>query len=87
MPVLRTTCINMVLGTDMKKHFDIMSRFQVLLPICLSCFHPANQLVFNRLAERSRVPATATCSFVPDNTPSCLLIVRSDFIRLTGELS
>lgn len=26
---LRTTCINMVLGTDMKKHFDIVSRFQV----------------------------------------------------------
>ena len=30
MPVLRTTGINMVLGTDMKNHFDIMSRFQVL---------------------------------------------------------
>ena len=27
--MLRSTCINMVLGTDMKKHFDIMSRFQV----------------------------------------------------------
>ncbi|KAL0039442.1 hypothetical protein WJX79_008577 [Trebouxia sp. C0005] len=26
--MLRSTCINMVLGTDMKKHFDIMSRFQ-----------------------------------------------------------
>lgn len=26
---LRATCINMVLGTDMKKHFDIVSRFQV----------------------------------------------------------
>ena len=31
---LRSTCINMVLGTDMKKHFDIMSRFQVsMLPL------------------------------------------------------
>ncbi len=29
MLVLRSTCINMVLGTDMKKHFDIVSRFQV----------------------------------------------------------
>ena len=29
---LRSTCINMVLGTDMKKHFDIMSRFQVSIP-------------------------------------------------------
>ncbi|DBB14759.1 TPA: hypothetical protein ACH3X3_004373 [Trebouxia sp. C0006] len=28
MLVLRSTCINMVLGTDMKKHFDIVSRFQ-----------------------------------------------------------
>ena len=27
--VVRATSINMVLGTDMKKHFDIMSRFQV----------------------------------------------------------
>ena len=24
----RRLCINMVLGTDMKKHFDIVSRFQ-----------------------------------------------------------
>ena len=31
LPVLRSTCVNMVLGTDMKKHFDIMSRFQVPL--------------------------------------------------------
>ncbi len=35
MLVLRSTCINMVLGTDMKKHFDIVSRFQVhILPAC-----------------------------------------------------
>ena len=32
LPVLRSTCVNMVLGTDMKKHFDILSRFQVLTP-------------------------------------------------------
>ena len=25
----RDVCINQVLGTDMKKHFDIISRFQV----------------------------------------------------------
>ena len=30
--VLRSTSVNMVLGTDMKKHFDIMSRFQVPQP-------------------------------------------------------
>ncbi len=35
MLVLRSTCINMVLGTDMKKHFDIVSRFQVRIsPAC-----------------------------------------------------
>ena len=35
MLVLRSTCINMVLGTDMKKHFDIVSRFQVhIQPAC-----------------------------------------------------
>ena len=28
--VVRATSVNMVLGTDMKKHFDIMSRFQVM---------------------------------------------------------
>ncbi len=28
---LRKHIINMVLGTDMKKHFDIVSRFQVTL--------------------------------------------------------
>lgn len=28
---LRKQIINMVLGTDMKKHFDIVSRFQVTL--------------------------------------------------------
>ena len=27
--VARTCVINQVLGTDMKKHFDIVSRFQV----------------------------------------------------------
>ncbi len=26
---VRNCCINQVLGTDMKKHFDITSRFQV----------------------------------------------------------
>lgn len=26
---IRSVCINQVLGTDMKKHFDIASRFQV----------------------------------------------------------
>ncbi len=26
---VRNSCINQVLGTDMKKHFDIVSRFQV----------------------------------------------------------
>ena len=30
---VRNSCINQVLGTDMKKHFDIVSRFQV-------CFAP-----------------------------------------------
>ncbi len=28
---LRKQIVNMVLGTDMKKHFDIVSRFQVTL--------------------------------------------------------
>ena len=28
---VRTVCINQVLGTDMKKHFDITSRFQARL--------------------------------------------------------
>lgn len=27
---VRNCCIQQVLGTDMKKHFDIMSRFQVI---------------------------------------------------------
>jgi len=37
---IRSMCISQVLGTDMKKHFDITSRFQVkplapyLLPLC-----------------------------------------------------
>ena len=31
-PGFRGTLIAMVMGTDMKKHFDIMSRFQVSLP-------------------------------------------------------
>ena len=26
---VRSVCINQILGTDMKKHFDITSRFQV----------------------------------------------------------
>ena len=30
---LRKQIINMVLGTDMKKHFDIVSRFQVALAL------------------------------------------------------
>lgn len=34
----RRQCINMVLGTDLKKHFDIMSRFQVGLSASLTCF-------------------------------------------------
>ena len=43
---LRSTCISQVLGTDMKKHFEILSRFQVnpshphlprLHPVCLCC--------------------------------------------------
>ena len=37
---LRVVSVNQVLGTDMKKHFDITSRFQVglLLPmLCLLC--------------------------------------------------
>jgi hypothetical protein len=37
---LRMVSVNQVLGTDMKKHFDITSRFQVglLLPmLCLVC--------------------------------------------------
>ena len=29
---MKATCTNMVLGTDMKKHFDIVSRFQVRTP-------------------------------------------------------
>ena len=28
---VRGVCISQVLGTDMKKHFDILSRFQVSL--------------------------------------------------------
>ena len=31
---LRTTTVSQVLGTDMKKHFDITSRFQVGHPPC-----------------------------------------------------
>lgn len=43
---LRSTCISQVLGTDMKKHFEILSRFQVdftqpqlphLHSVCLCC--------------------------------------------------
>ena len=32
----RRVCINMVLGTDMKKHFDIVSRFQASPRLCCS---------------------------------------------------
>ena len=32
----RSCCINQVLGTDMKKHFDITSRFQVSPHRCCS---------------------------------------------------
>ena len=28
---VRGVCVSQVLGTDMKKHFDILSRFQVSL--------------------------------------------------------
>lgn len=40
----RTCAINQVLGTDMKKHFDIVSRFQVgsnavPLPCSIPCLH------------------------------------------------
>ena len=38
--LFRPVIVNQVLGTDMKKHFDITSRFQVglLLPmLCLLC--------------------------------------------------
>ena len=33
----RRMCINMVLGTDLKKHFDIVSRFQASLNASLTC--------------------------------------------------
>ena len=36
---LRSTCVNMVMGTNMKKHFDIMSRFQArLLDLLIHAF-------------------------------------------------
>ena len=34
---LRMTAIDQVLGTDMKKHFSILSRFQVS---CIPCWAP-----------------------------------------------
>ncbi len=32
---LRTIAIDQVLGTDMKKHFSVLSRFQVSQPLCV----------------------------------------------------
>ena len=34
---VRSLSINQVLGTDMKKHFDIISRFQVGLLLPMLC--------------------------------------------------
>ena len=39
----RACAINQVLGTDMKKHFDIVSRFQVSQPAPLTCAPPAHR--------------------------------------------
>ena len=47
---IRSMCISQVLGTDMKKHFDISSRFQVrplppsLLPLCDYASHIVSAL-------------------------------------------
>ena len=40
----RVMCINQILGTDMKKHFDITSRFQVILHGCTMSLVPAKLL-------------------------------------------
>ena len=38
---VRGVCVSQVLGTDMKKHFDILSRFQVMFVSVLSvCADP-----------------------------------------------
>ena len=47
---IRSVCINQVLGTDMKKHFDIASRFQVgfavgLPVIVLLCIHGSTSYI------------------------------------------
>ena len=41
MAEMRAMCISQVLGTDMKKHFDITSRFQVSPCPCPCCLHPS----------------------------------------------
>lgn len=49
---MRAVSIAQVLGTDMKKHFDITSRFQVSPPTCFS----------NRLLQaRASDPISQTC--------------------------
>lgn len=68
---LRKQIINMVLGTDMKKHFDIVSRFQVALALSsqLSAQQIAHWVVHACMTDvlsqplcLSALPNICTCS-------------------------
>ena len=50
----RRLSINMVLGTDLKKHFDIVSRFQARLQ---TFFHSHNLLIWHMVTQHVQTHA------------------------------
>ena len=63
---LRKQIINMVLGTDMKKHFDIVSRFQVTLAPAQQIAHQVVQAYMTDMLSQplwlSALPNICRCN-------------------------
>ena len=59
--IFRASVIELVLGTDMKKHFGYVSQFQVRIPLCMSVWHAGRFLVSILI-----LPTTQVFTFLPE---------------------
>ena len=86
---LRSAVIEQVLGTDMKKHFNILSRFQVSVntQLCLVCWQldlsDWNGIVYHELCADS---AALSCCAVGNKQQRKLQVMLLACLRVQGKV-